>query len=78
MTGRARQLLQDALTLPTAERAGLAAELVASLDGEPDADVDGAWAEEIERRAREALAHPESGTEWDVVRGRIESTLRRG
>src|SRR6202142_1445920 len=58
MSERARKLLQDAMERPVPERAELAADLLASLDGEPDADVEAAWASEIERRAREALANP--------------------
>ena len=51
MTDRARKLLHDAMELPLPERAELAADLLASLDGEPDADVAAAWASEI-RAAR--------------------------
>jgi len=59
MSERARKLLHDAMELPLSERAGVAADLLASLDGEPEADVEAAWASEIERRAREALANPD-------------------
>ena len=51
MSERARKLLHDAMNLPVSERAELAADLLASLDGEPEADVEAAWASEIERRA---------------------------
>ena len=47
------------MDLPLSERAELAADLLASLDGEPETDVKAAWAVEIERRAREALADPD-------------------
>ena len=43
------RLLEEALRLDVRERAELAAELIASVDGEPGADADGAWAAEIER-----------------------------
>jgi len=54
MSERARKVLQDAMELPLSERAELAADLLASLDGEPEADVEAAWAAEVERRARES------------------------
>ena len=55
MTDRAQALLREALALPLEERANVAAELLASLDGaETDvADVEAAWAAEIEKRARQ-------------------------
>jgi hypothetical protein len=46
------ELLHDALALSAHDRAELAAELLASLDGLPDTDAEGAWCEEIEQRAR--------------------------
>jgi hypothetical protein len=55
MTDRAQQLLRQALTLPVNERADVAAELLASLDeasAQNPAEVEAAWAHEIERRAR--------------------------
>ncbi|HEU4616162.1 MAG TPA: addiction module protein, partial [Kofleriaceae bacterium] len=67
MTERARKLLQDALELPVPERAELAADLLASLDSEPDEEVEAAWAAEVERRAREALANPEDDIAWESV-----------
>jgi putative addiction module component (TIGR02574 family) len=77
VTDRARKLREEALALPTEERADLAAELLASLDGEPDEDVERAWAEEIERRARRALADPGGGTDWEVVHQRLLDQLHR-
>jgi putative addiction module component (TIGR02574 family) len=66
MSERARKLLRDAMDLPLSERAELAADLLASLDGEPEADVEAAWASEIERRAREALANPDDDVAWET------------
>jgi putative addiction module component (TIGR02574 family) len=65
MSERARKLLHDAMDLPVSERAELAADLLASLDGEPEADVEAAWTSEIERRAREALADPDDDVAWE-------------
>lgn len=79
MTSRAQDVLRDALALPLDERADVAAELLASLDdaaAEDPADVEGAWAAEIERRARLALANESGGLAWDDVRRRAEAELR--
>jgi Putative addiction module component len=78
MSDDARQLLEEALRLSLAERADLAAELLASMDGVPDADADEAWAVEIERRAKRALSGESKGRDWDVVRAELEAKLRRG
>jgi putative addiction module component (TIGR02574 family) len=81
MTSRAQDVLRDALALPLDERADVAAELLASLDDaatEHPADVEAAWAAEIERRARRALANESGGVAWADVRRRAEAELREG
>jgi putative addiction module component (TIGR02574 family) len=77
MTERARKLLHDAMELPISERAELAADLLASLDGEPDADVEAAWASEVERRAREAHTNPDDDVAWETVRDELNATPTR-
>jgi putative addiction module component (TIGR02574 family) len=77
MTDRARKLLHDAMELPLSERAELAADLLASLDGEPEAEVEAAWASEIERRAREAIANPDDDVAWETVRAELHATPTR-
>jgi putative addiction module component (TIGR02574 family) len=81
MTNRAQALLREALALPPDERADVAAELLASLDGTEadvtDAEVEVAWAVEIEKRARRALAGDSSGIPWEEVRRRAEADLRK-
>ncbi len=67
----ARLVLTKALGLPLDERAAVAAELLASLDGEPAEDVDAAWATEIERRARRLLSGEDSGESWTDVRAEL-------
>ena len=62
-----RQGKNGALELSIEQRAELAVELIASIDGDPDADVEAAWATEIERRARRALAGDSQGQEWRGV-----------
>jgi len=78
MTSRAHDLLREALALPLEERADVAAELLASLDdaaAERPADVEAAWAAEIERRARLAMADDAGGVPWEDVRRRAEAEL---
>jgi len=77
MSGRAQKVLGEALDLTDEERAEVALELVASLDGPRDIGVEEAWAAEIERRARRALTQSEGGEDWSVARADIESKLRR-
>ena len=77
MSGRAKKLLGEALDLTDEERAEVALELVASLDGPKDADAEDAWVVEIERRARRVLADADGGEDWSAARAVIESKLRR-
>jgi hypothetical protein len=66
-------VFEQALKLPLDERARLAAELLASMDGEPDADRDALWAVEIERRAK----LPETNdVDWEVVRAELDAKYR--
>ena len=79
MTSRAQELLREALTLPIGERADVAAELLASLDAaetENPAEVEAAWASEIERRARRVMAGESTGIPWSDIRQRAEAELR--
>ena len=50
----ARELLDAAMALPLDERAKLAAELLASMDGKADENVEAVWARELHRRAERA------------------------
>lgn len=53
----AKDLLEQAMSLPVRARATLAAELIHSLEeDEPDEDVEAAWAAEIKRRVAEVEA----------------------
>ena len=64
MSKTGQKVLDDALQLELPERAELVAELLASLDGEPDDDVEAAWATEIERRAARARSGEDVGRPW--------------
>jgi putative addiction module component (TIGR02574 family) len=79
MSPRAQELLREALALPVNERADVAAQLLASLDDaavDDPAEVEAAWAAEIERRARRVLAGESAGVPWQDVRRRAEEELR--
>jgi hypothetical protein len=73
MTTVTARLLDDALSLPEDERAGLAAELLASLAPTTRAEArsEDEWLAEIERRARAALAGS-PGLSWKAARAEIE------
>lgn len=69
-------ILNKAKRLSTAERAELAAALLASLDGEPEDDVEAAWAAEIQLRVERMRSGEAKGRPWTEVRERLER--RRG
>ena len=48
-----KSIIDSALKLPREERARVAREIIASLDGPADQDVDAAWLAEVERRLDE-------------------------
>jgi len=50
VTGRASQILEDALTLPRAERAQLAEQLLTSLEPPSREEIDEFWVREAEAR----------------------------
>ena len=79
MTSRAQELLREALTLPASERADVAAESLASLEDEETdpADIEAAWATEIEKRARRVLSGESAGIPWEEVRRRAEAEIRK-
>ena len=75
MTKATEAVLANALRLRPDERAELAAELLASLDGPADPDAEAAWALEIKRRVQGI----EEGTielePWQDVKRRIENEI---
>ena len=80
MTALATRVLQDALALSEQERAEIAARLIESLDAgsaEEAAEVEAAWAAEIERRC-DALDAGTTGTSsWDELRRQIKTKILR-
>jgi putative addiction module component (TIGR02574 family) len=77
MSKTGQKVLDEALQLGVRERAELAAELLASLDGEPDEDVEAAWAAEIERRAARARSGEDPGRPWANARNRARDALSK-
>ena len=73
MTEQSQNVLSEALRLSQGERAEVAVELLASLDGDSDPDAEAAWAEEVERRARRARAGVSAGDDWQTVQKRHAS-----
>lgn len=80
MSINAEDVLREALTLPSQERAEVAAELLASLEETPAVDEEAvreAWAEELEHRARRAASGEDEGEPWEAVRDRLRAKLPR-
>jgi putative addiction module component (TIGR02574 family) len=76
MEQHTRDVLKSALDLPLDARAQLAAELLASIDGEDDAtEVEAAWAKEIERRARRVRNGETVGIPWSTVEQQARAIL---
>ena len=67
----ARKILSHALELPAQDRAELAAELIASLDGESETEVEAAWAAEIRRRVAKIKSGEAKFEDWDSVRAQF-------
>ena len=81
MSHQARHVFEEALRLPIEERAGLAAELLRSLDDEEQLlapeDVERRWVEEITRRAERAIRGESAGRDAEAVLSSIESKIRK-
>jgi putative addiction module component (TIGR02574 family) len=68
-------LLAEVLELPEPARAELAAQILESLDGPPDTDVDEAWAFEIERRCAAVDSGEAATSDWTELRRRVERDI---
>jgi putative addiction module component len=75
MTKAAKAVLADALRLREEERAELAAEVLASLDGPADPDAEAAWETEVRRRIDAIDAGAMDFEPWDAVKQRIEKEI---
>ena len=77
MTDAALRLREALMTLPDADRAWLAAELAASLDGRPEASASEEWDGEIGRRAAEVRDGTAKLIGWDEVSSRLDQRLSK-
>ena len=69
MAAELNRVIHDALELSDSERATLVGLLIESLEGgEPDADVEAAWAAEAERRWQEIESGQVKTIPWEEVR----------
>jgi putative addiction module component (TIGR02574 family) len=75
MTRDVAELFREASSLSEADRAELAGRLLGTLHGEPDEDVEAAWAEEIERRVRQIDAGEVKTIPWEEVRAKLHALL---
>ena len=69
-------LYEEVLKLPLDQRADLAAALLKSLDDEPEEEVEGAWAAEIERRLHDIRSGEVNLEDWKTVRDRARDRLK--
>ncbi len=66
-----KEILEAAMKLPPDERARIAHELLESLDGAFDEDVEKAWLEELKRRSQEIDAGTADLVDCADVRARM-------
>ena len=70
------KLLRAALSLSPEARAQLADQLLASLDGENQKDIDAAWGEEAERRIQEIKEGKVETIDGELVMKELRSRLK--
>ena len=70
-----KEIFREAAELPERDRATLAGLLIESLEPEPDAEVEAAWAQEIQRRVAELDAGTVKTIPWEGVRKELFSRL---
>lgn len=77
MSVSAEALLDSALRLPSEDRARIAAELIASLDGIPEAGVEAAWDAEVERRIEQVDQGKVQLVDWNDVKAEVARVVKR-
>ncbi len=80
MTKQAQELLALARKLPESERAELAAQIMATFDGDAEEDateVEAAWAAEIERRLEGYLSGKDKAVPWEAARAEALRRLKK-
>lgn len=74
----AAEVLEAALALPEEQRAEVAEKLLASLDGEIDADAESKWGAEVERRLARIEAGQAKSISMDESLARLHRIARGG
>ena len=72
------EVLDQALSLPEEDRAHLADRLFASLDEEPDPEVEEAWRQEVARQLEELRSGAVKAIPWEEVKAGILARARHG
>lgn len=73
MNARVDHLIDQALQLSPDERSALAVAMLDSLDGNDEATVAKAWADEIRRRKIDLKSGAAKAVPWDEARTRLSS-----
>lgn len=73
MNAHVDHLIDEALALAPDERSAVVIALLDSLDGEDEASVSGAWAEEIRRRKADLRAGVVKAVPWSEARARLSA-----
>jgi putative addiction module component (TIGR02574 family) len=76
MAARVARVLSEALRLPPNARASVAGSLILSLERGVDADVETAWAEEIDRRLDRFEKDKRKAVSWETVKAEIARSRR--
>jgi putative addiction module component (TIGR02574 family) len=72
MTDKSQAIVEQALKLSPTERAEVAEKLIVSLDEVPDADVEQAWQEEIQKRLQQIERGEVKTIPWEEVQKRLQ------
>lgn len=73
MNARVDHLIDEALALAPDERSAVVLALLDSLEGEDEATVSKAWAEEIRRRRSELRSGAARAVPWDQAKARLSA-----
>ena len=75
MNAQFDRIVADAMKLPLRDRVRLAQQLVSTIDGETDTDVEGLWFDEAERRLEELHTGKVQGIDADEAFRRAREDL---